>query len=71
MILLPACETLVDGVGMLLLLTEEEDLCLREGVGCVAPVIWWVGLGSEISTGSRETPVEADDAEALLATDAD
>lgn len=31
--LLPACETLVEGVGMLLVLTDEEDLCLREGVG--------------------------------------
>lgn len=37
----------------------------------MAPVIWWVGLGSEMSTGSRDTPVEVDDADALLATEAD
>lgn len=69
--LLPACEAVVDGVGMLLELTEDEDLCLREGVGWVAPVIWCVGLGSEMSTGSKDTPVEVDETDALLATDAD
>ena len=37
---LPAAETDVDGVlGMLLVLNELEDLCLRDGVGWVAPVI--------------------------------
>lgn len=36
---LPVCDTDVDGVfGILLVLSELEDLCLREGVGCVAPV---------------------------------
>lgn len=68
---LPGAETLVDGVGMLLVLTDEDDRCLREGVGCVAPVIWWVGLGSEISTGRREAEVEFEEWEALLATEAD
>lgn len=68
---LPAADTLVEGVDMLLLLTEEEDLCLREGVGCVAPVIWCVGLGSEISTGSSEAEVEVEECDALLATEAD
>ncbi len=27
-----------EGVLMLLVLSELDDLCLREGVGCVAPV---------------------------------
>lgn len=73
MLSLPAADVLVDGVGkvgMLLLLTEEEDLC-REGVGWVAPVNWCVGLGSEISMGSNEAEVELEETDALLATDAD
>lgn len=52
----------VDGMfDMLLVLNELEDLCLREGVGWVAPVSWWVGFGSEISTGSSEAEVEVED----------
>lgn len=64
--LLPA----VEGVGMLRVLTDEEERWRREGVGWVAPVIWWLGLGSPISMGSSEAETaEAD--EALLATEAD
>lgn len=33
-------EAVVDGVGMLRVLNEELLLCLRDGVGCVAPVNW-------------------------------
>lgn len=71
LIALFAAETEVEGVGILLVLSEDELLCLREGVGCVAPVIWCVGFGSEMSTGSREAEVELLECEALLATDAD
>lgn len=70
---LPVAETDVEGVVAfcaLLVLSELEDLCLREGVGCVAPVIWCVGLGSDISTGSSEADVEVEECEALEATDA-
>lgn len=64
--------TEVDGVfGMLLVLNELEDRCLREGVGCVAPVSWWVGFGSEMSTGNSDAEVELDEWEAFEATDAD
>jgi hypothetical protein len=66
---------LVEGVRIILLrpLIEEEDRWRREGVGCVAPVIWWVGLGSEMSMGSSEleAAVELDEMEWLLATEAD
>lgn len=68
---LPVAETVVEGVGMLLLLTDEEERCLRDGVGCVAPVIWCVGFGSDMSTGRREADVEVEECEALLATEAD
>lgn len=37
----------------------------------MAPVIWWVGLGSDMSTGSSEAEVELDETDALLATEAD
>ena len=70
MVLLVACE--VAGVlGMLLALRELEDRWRREGVGCVAPVSWWAGLGSEMSTGRSEAEVEVEECEVLLATDAD
>lgn len=59
------------GVGMLLVLTDDDERCLRDGVGCVAPVIWWVGFGSDISTGNSEAEVELDETDALLATEAD
>lgn len=36
---LPAPLTLVEGVGMLLVLRLEEERCRRDGVGWVAPVI--------------------------------
>lgn len=39
LIALFAAETEVEGVGILLVLREDELRCLREGVGCVAPVI--------------------------------
>jgi len=68
---LPVAERLVEGVGMLRVLTEEEERCRREGVGWVAPVIWCVGFGSEMSTGSSEADVEVEEWEALLATEAD
>jgi hypothetical protein len=48
---------------------EEEDRARREGVGCVAPVIWWVGFGSLMSTGRMDCE-EVEEWEALLATDA-
>jgi hypothetical protein len=60
----------VEGVGMDLAETEEELRCRREGVGWVDPVIWCVGLGSEISTGRREAEVEVLDWEVFDATDA-
>jgi hypothetical protein len=61
-----------EGMGIPRPLTEEEERWLRDGVGCVAPTIWWVGLGSEMSTGRMEAFAEVDDMdEALLATDAD
>ena len=66
-----ATDTLVEGVAILLPLTLEDERCLREGVGCVAPVIWCVGFGSEISMGRREAEVEVEECEALLATEAD
>ena len=69
---LPATDVEVEEVfGMLRALSELEDRCLREGVGCVAPVIWCVGFGSEMSTGRREADVDVDECEALEATDAD
>lgn len=61
-----------DGVfGMLLVLSELEDRCLREGVGCVAPVNWCAGFGSDISTGKSEAEVEVEECEAFEATEAD
>jgi hypothetical protein len=33
---------------------EEEERSRREGVGCVAPVIWWVGFGSLMSMGRMD-----------------
>lgn len=60
-----------DGAGMLRAEREEELRWRREGVGCVAPVIWWVGFGSEMSTGSSEAEVEVLECEALEATEAD
>lgn len=55
-------ETDVDGMfGILLVLNELEDRCLRDGVGWVAPVSWCVGFGSEISTGSSEAEVEVEE----------
>lgn len=70
---LPAWLTLVPGVFMLLVLTEELDRCRREGVGWFAPVIWCIGLGSEMSIGRRELlAAEVEDMDdALLATEAD
>lgn len=69
-VLLGACE--VAGVlGMLLALSELDDRCRREGVGCVAPVSWCVGFGSEISTGRSDADVEVEECDALLATEAD
>ena len=56
---------------MLRVLTDDEERCLRDGVGWVAPVNWWVGLGSDMSTGSSEAEVELDETDALLATEAD
>ena len=64
MVPLPVAETDVEGVvalGTLLALSELEDLCLREGVGCVAPVIWCVGFESEMSIGRREADVELEE----------
>lgn len=58
---LPAAETLVDGVGILLVLTEDDERCRRDGVGCVAPIIWCVGLGSEMSMGRSEAEVEVEE----------
>ena len=53
-------------------LTLEELLCLLLGVGCVAPIIWWVGLGSVMSTGGRDALAEVEDTElAFDATEAD
>lgn len=57
--------------GTLLALKELDDLCRREGVGCVAPVSWCVGFGSEMSTGRSEAEVEVEECDALLATLAD
>ena len=54
---------------MLLALRELEERCLRDGVGCVAPVNWWIALVSEISTGRSEADVEVDE-EAFEATEA-
>ena len=68
---LPPAETEVEGVGMLRVESEDELRCLRDGVGWVAPVIWWVGLGSEMSTGSSEAEVEELETEAFEATEAD
>jgi hypothetical protein len=48
---------------------EEEERARREGVGWVAPVIWWVGFGSLMSTGRMDWE-EVEEWEALLATDA-
>lgn len=60
-----------DGVFVVLLvLSELDDLCLREGVGCVAPVSWCAGFGSEISTGRSEAEVEFEECEAFEATEA-
>lgn len=70
-ILLPAADVLVDGVGILRVLSDEDERCLREGVGWVAPVIWCVGFGSDMSIGKSEAEVDVDECEALLATDAD
>jgi hypothetical protein len=56
---------------MLLALNELEDLCRREGVGCVAPISWCVGFGSEISTGSSEADVEVEERDVFEATEAD
>lgn len=47
-----------DGVVRDLADTEDELRWRREGVGWVAPIIWCVGLGSEISTGRSEAEVE-------------
>lgn len=67
----PATDVDVDGVcGMLLVLKLEEDLRWRDGVGCVAPVSWWFGFGSPMSTGKSDADVELDDCEALDVTDA-
>lgn len=51
--------------------TEEELRWRREGIGCVDPRIWCVGLGSEISTGSKDAEVELLDCEAFDATETD
>lgn len=70
--LLPVAETLVEGVGMLRVLTEESERGLLEGVGCVAPVILCVGFGSEMSIGRSEAELElAEDWDVLLVTEAD
>lgn len=55
----------------LLPLTDDDERCLLEGVGWVGPVIWWVGLGSDMSTGRSEALVELEEWEVLLATEAD
>lgn len=55
---------------MLLVLNELDERCLRDGVGCVAPVSWCVGLGSDMSTGSSEALVEVDECDAFDATEA-
>lgn len=68
---LPAADTDVEGVGIDRVETDDELRWRREGVGWVAPIIWCVGLGSEISTGRRDAEVEVLDCEALDATDAD
>lgn len=69
---LAVAEIEVEGVlGMLLVLSELEDRCLREGVGCVAPVSWCAGFGSEISTGNNDAEVEFEECEAFEATEAD
>lgn len=52
------------------MLSEEDDRCRRDGVGWVAPVIWCVGFGSVMSTGSSEAEVDTEECDALLATDA-
>lgn len=58
----PPTLTLVEGVlGILLVLNEELLPLLLLGVGCVAPVSWCVGFGSEISTGRREAEVEVEE----------
>lgn len=61
---------LVDGVVMLRFETLDEPR-RREGIGCVEPVIWCVGLGSVISTGSKEGVLAALLCDALLATEAE
>jgi hypothetical protein len=66
-----AAETDVEGVGTPRLESDEELRCLREGVGCVAPVIWWVGFGSEMSIGSSEADVPELDMDVFEATEAD
>lgn len=58
-------------VGILRPETEEEDRGRREGVGWVGPVIWWVGFGSEMSTGRSDGGTPDDVEDALLATEAD
>lgn len=68
---LPDADADVEGVcGTLLVLRLELDLRWREGVGCVAPVSWWAGLGSEMSMGRSDAEVELEDWEALDVTDA-
>lgn len=69
--LCPLIEAVVDGVGMLRVEREELLRWRREGVGCVAPVIWWVGFGSEISMGRSEAEVEVLECDAFEATEAD
>jgi hypothetical protein len=53
----------VEGVGIDLDDTELELRSRRDGVGWVAPRIWCVGLGSEMSTGRRDAEVEVLDCE--------
>lgn len=71
LIVLGTPETEDEGVVKDLADTEDELRWRRDGVGWVAPIIWCVGLGSEMSTGRREAEVEVLDWEALDATDAD
>lgn len=68
---LPVFEVEVEGVGIDRAETEEELRWRRDGVGWVAPIIWCVGLGSEMSTGSRDAEVDVLDWEAFDATEAD
>ena len=62
----------VPGIDVVDLAETDEELRWREGVGWVAPpIIWCVGLGSEMSAGRRDAEVELLEWEAFDATDAD